>query len=162
MKIFGGKRLFILLAMIMIVGMITILFVIPTRTPIKYAVRIEDVGDYPDSILVKEAWHTGTKWEQVGDDTGYLSVDQRKDVYLLGKIPPMASVGGDHVNTYLCVVNYLGEDHFPAIGESQFFDKYEVVEWYPVYPVKRDTILPAWFYPDNYLSRADVRPDWNL
>lgn len=121
------------------------------RGSVKYAVKIQDVGKYPNCILVREAWHTGTGWEKVGNDQGYLVNEDRKDVYLVGKLPPTASIGGEHVNTYLCEVVYMGESHFPAIGEAESFEKYEVLQWYPVYPIKRDSLLPSWFYSKEYL-----------
>lgn len=130
-------------------------FLVRTRIPVKYAVNIEDISQYPNCILVQEAWHTGTGWEQVGDERGYLPAEDRNDVYLIGKLPPPASIGGDHFNTYLCEVTYLGEDNFPAIGDADTFDKYEVLEWHPIYPVKRDTLFPSWVYPKGYFSISD-------
>ena len=85
-----------------------------TRIPAKYAIRIEGVGQYPNCIIVKEAWHTGTGWEKIGDEQGYLSSDRIRDVYLIGNLPPSASIGGEHVNSYLCEVTNLGQDTFPV------------------------------------------------
>jgi len=131
------------------------IFVIRTRIPVKYAIKIEDAGQYPNCIIVWETWHTGTGWEQIGDEQGYLASDKTNDVYLVGNLPPSASIGGEHVNSYLCEVVNLGQAAFPAIGDAELFDKYEVLEWHPIYPVKRDTLLPSWFYPQDYLSKGD-------
>lgn len=123
--------------------------------PVKNAIKIEDISQYPDCIIVKEAWHTGTGWELIGNENGYLISDDIKDVYLTGISPPTASIGGEYVNSYLCEVNYLGQDYYPGVGETELYDKYEVVEWFPIYPVKRDTLLPSWLYPQDYLSKGD-------
>ena len=55
---------------------------------IKYAVKYEQIKDYTNSILVWEAFHTGTGWEQVGTQEGMFSPGKRRDVYLTGDIPP--------------------------------------------------------------------------
>lgn len=123
------------------------------RIPVKYAVRIEDTTSYSDAILVKEAWHTGTGWEQVGDTTGYYKDELFGDVKLTRNIPPTVSPGGNYINTYLCRVQLTGS--FYPIGESTQYTEYYVLEWYPIYPVKRNTILPSWFFPDKYLSNID-------
>lgn len=145
----------IILSILLFFGVIVISFVISTRTPVKFAVRLEDLKEYPNSILVKETWHTGTGWEQVGDTSGYFKDESIKDVNLFGNIPPTVSPGGDHVNTYLCQVQYTGL--YSIEGNEEQYEEYKVLEWYPIYPVKRDTILPSWFYPDNYLSKYDLR-----
>jgi len=130
-----------------------ILYIYFIASPIKYAVRIEDIYKYQNCILVKETWHTGTGWEQVGDDKGLFLSEQLKDVHLIGKTPPLTSFGGDHVNTYLCEGDYNGKHKIE--GSSEIYNVFEVLEWYPIYPVKRDTILPSWLYPKGYLSKCD-------
>lgn len=153
MKKRGKKKIIIILPVVLIIGVLIIPFAISTRTPVKYAVRLEDLYKYPNSILVKEAWHTGTGWEQVGDKSGKFPVDKVNDVHLIGNIPPVASIGGDHVNTFLCIVDYTGK--YELKNSIEIFDEYEVIDWYPIYPVKRDTILPSWIYPKGYLSKYD-------
>ena len=91
-----------------------------------------------------------------GDEYGFYE-DSKKiyDIIIHGNKPPGSNMQA--VNTYLCEVNYLGEDFFPALGETELFDKYEVIDWYPIYPVKRDTILPSWLFPKAYLSEEDLK-----
>ena len=89
----------------------------------------------------------------VGNHEGYLPQEFRKDVYLLGKEPPTTSIGGSHINTYLCTVEYLGE--VDKNGIELYFDGYYVIEWYPLYPVKRDTLLPDWLFPKEYMTFSD-------
>ncbi|MDE5588866.1 MAG: hypothetical protein K2J60_06955 [Acetatifactor sp.] len=40
-------------------------------------------------------------------------------------------------------------------------ESYYIVEWYPVYPVLRDTILPDWMYPKNFMTRQEVKTRFN-
>ena len=136
-----------------------------TRTPVKYAVKIENLNQHPGAIIVRETWHTGTGWEQVGGDSGYFDKKQVDDVKLIGKLPPTVGRGGDHVNTYLCEGWFTGE--FFDISEwvivqqasagEEVYPIYEVTEWYPIYPIKRDTMLPQWFFPRGYLAKADMK-----
>lgn len=128
-------------------------YAIVTRIPIKYAIKIEDISKYTNSIIVKETWHTGTGWEKLGNYSGYFPQDEIEDVHLIGDVPPTTYVGGKHVNTYLCIVN--SSDTFTIPGTTESFVQFEVLEWYPIYPVKRDTVLPEFIYPKNYLSLYD-------
>jgi len=147
---------YILLTILVGIVVMLVLFIIKTRTPVKYAVRLEDIHEYPNSILVREAFHTGTGWEKIGNEHGVYENEQgRVDVILQGNLPPFSDVGA--VNTYLCEVKDLGPDIFPPLGDEELFAKYEVLEWYPIYPVKRDTLLPSWFYPKDYLSVSDKK-----
>lgn len=154
MKKRGITMIIIILPIVLITGAIIIPFVIATRTPVKYAIRIEDLYKYPNSILVREAWHTGTGWEQVGDATGYFDDEEIEDVHLVGYIPPTFSPGGDHINTFLCQVQYL--DYYEIEGSDIKYKEYKVLDWYPIYPVKRYTILPSCFFPDDYISNYDL------
>lgn len=150
-----GIRATIVLSAILFAGALAVYFFILIRVPIKYAVRIEDIDKYSSAILVREAWHTGTGWEQVGDASGYFDNERREDVYLIGNYPPNTSVGGEYANIFLCQVRYIGS--YSMEGSSVQYKEYEVLEWYPIYPVKRNTILPSWFYPDEYLTRYDMK-----
>lgn len=33
---------------------------------------------------------------------------------------------------------------------------YEIIDWYPVYPIVRNRILPPGFYPQNYMTKYDM------
>lgn len=148
------KKALIILIPIALVMMLILSYIFYFRVPVKHAVKIENVGQYPDSILVRETWHTGTGWEQVGDSTGFFEDALLEDVNLAGNIPPTISSGGDGVNTYLCRVQLMGS--FTIVGDNTPYDEYYVLEWYPVYPIKRDTLLPSWLFSDAYLSRWDM------
>ena len=145
------RKKVILVIVVLAISILLIPYIISTRTPVKYAIKIEDVGQYQDCIIVKEAFHTGTGWEQIGDQTGLFSIERKTDVYLTGKTPPMDALGG-YYNIFVCEVKHTGQ--FTQLA-PEVFEKYEVVEWYPLYPVKRDTILPQWLYPREYLSKTD-------
>ncbi len=36
-------------------------------------------------------------------------------------------------------------------------ESYYIVEWYPVYPILRDTILPNWMYPKDFMTKREVK-----
>jgi hypothetical protein len=149
------------LVVIAIVGVIFIKFIIATRTPVKYAIQLEDVYKYPDAILVQQTWHTGTGWERIGDAHGLYEKGPNKilDVELEGNLPPRVGMGGDHVNIFLCEVTPTGTYRIPGtVSPVHLYEKFEVTDWYPIYPVKRYTVfLPSWFYPNNYLSENDMK-----
>lgn len=112
--------------LIYIFGVIAVSFTISTRTPVKYAVRVEDLEEYPNSIIVKQTWHTETGWEMVGDTSGYYSNEVIRDVHLIGNIPPLVGIGGDHVNTYLCQVQYIGL--YKIEGGVDICENYDIYE----------------------------------
>ena len=60
-----GQRKVIILVVLSatIIGALILSFIIETRTPVKYAVLLENVAEYPNSILVRRTGHTGTGWE---------------------------------------------------------------------------------------------------
>jgi hypothetical protein len=74
-------------------------------------------------------------------------------MHLIGKIPPITDIGGDHANIFLYIVKYSG--NYTLQNSSEVYDEYEIREWYPLYPIKRDTILPSWTYPKGYYSICD-------
>ena len=129
-------------------------FIINTCQPEKYAVKVADISKYPNAILVREEFSTGTGWFQVGDPSGEFGVPTPPDVYLSGNTPPGADpTGNDNENTFLCVVEYVGmvDDYYGVCR------KYVVLDWYPIYPVKRNTILPSWLYPRGYMTKSDLK-----
>ena len=143
-----------------IIGFGLIRFIIDSRTPVKYAVRIEEIQEYSGAILVRQTWHTGTGWEIVGDTNGfYENRGNVLDVKLEGDLPPTVGAGGEHVNVFLCKVELTGKYQIPGtISPNHIYDVFEVFEWYPIYPVKREEVfLPAWVYPDNYYSKYDMK-----
>lgn len=70
------KRI-IFLAFFMLISIKLVRFIVINRTPVKYAINLEDIQNYPDSIIVRQTWHTGTGWEIVGDTNGLYN-DLRK------------------------------------------------------------------------------------
>ena len=135
-----------------------VLFIVSTRTPVKYAVRLDDLAESGESYyLVQWIEVTGSYWEIVGDQDGYYSYSEIEYIVTEGKMP-YAVINYSVIlgqNTYICYGEYVGESENTDIREV--FSKYRFTDWDIVYPVKRDTILPAWFYPDGYLSKADFR-----
>lgn len=145
------KILIVLIMVILLVGVVSAPYIVSTRTPVKYAIRLEDIWQHPNCIIVKEAFHTGTGWEQIGNDSGLFVDTQKEDVYLTGKLPPNDALG-EYYNTFVCEVQHTGQ--YTQLSPD-VFEQYEIVEWYPLYPVKRNSLLPSWFYPKAYLSESD-------
>lgn len=131
-------------------------FFIINRVPGRYAVREEEFGEYEPYILVQEVHYTGTGWVQTGDERGYRLPEEYIDVDLINGniLPQMGMYNKDYANTFLCKVEYKGKiEHAAFDGEV---DSYYITDWYPVYPVLRDTFLPQWLYPENFLTKREV------
>lgn len=123
--------------------------------PVKYAVREEAFDRYEQFLLVREVHYTGTGWGIVGDESGYFQENQIADVVLEGEKLPEASTPVDYYNTFLCIVKDIGYVEHEAFEEK--LACYEVVDWYPVYPVVRNRLLPPQFYPQGYMTKRDLR-----
>ena len=156
-----GKRimLYILLVAVIVFGFTLTKFIVETHTPVKYAIRLEDIHEYSNFILVRQTWHTGTGWERVGDEQGlYENLSVVRDVQLEGNLPPLTGIGGEHVNVFLCIVTPTGTYRIEGTTSPIYeYESFEVNDWYPIYPVKRDTIFPSWFYSKYYMSKADLK-----
>lgn len=131
------------------------LFIKSYWSPGKYAVK-EDFDNFAPYIIVQEVHYTGTGWVLVGDESGYFSSEDYLDIdFVNGDILPLMSrYDDDHVNRFLCRVEYLGKEKHVAFDDE--IDYYNIVEWYPVYPVLRDTILPDWMFPRKYMTVYEV------
>ena len=143
---------FIVLQIIFVIGIMKS-FISNYWTPVKMAVKEEEFKNYGNVILVKEMHYTGTGWAQVGDENGFFSKKEVKDIQVLGNRPPL-SERYQCVNVFLCEVEYEGKKENEALGER--FDTYTIVEWYPVYPVVRETLLPGCLFPKKFMSKKDV------
>lgn len=123
--------------------------------PAKYALEENEFMNYKPYILIQEVHYTGTGWAQVGDENGYYLSDSYIDVNLSNGniLPQMEMYNADYVNTFLCKVEYEGKIEHKAFEKK--VDSYHVVEWYPVYPVLRDTILPGWLYPKKFMTKHE-------
>lgn len=121
--------------------------------PIKYAVKEDEFNQYSNYILVREVHYTGTGWAMGGDETGYFADGQAKDIVLSGKKLPGVKFP-EYYNTFLCVIDYQGFVDHEAFEEQ--IRSYEIIDWYPVYPIVRNRILPPGFYPQNYMTKYDM------
>lgn len=137
-------------------ALIIAFFIKANWIPEKYAVRISECKDYEPYILVQEAHHTGTGWVQVGDESGYFLAEAYKDIELTNGdvLPLMDMYDKDYVNTFLCKVEYRGTVIHDAFENE--IASYDILEWYPVYPVLRDTILPDWMYPKGFMAKREI------
>ena len=145
------KRMLIVLTIALIVVVVGYY-----RIPSKYAVEKKQLWDYKNAILVEEGFHTGTGWVQVGDNRGYFLKTEQKDIMLEGYLPPTVGIVPEKgLNTFLCLVEYKGKEKFADMEKE--FDRYEVKEWFPIYPVKRNTILPDFFYPSAYMTKWEIK-----
>ena len=147
----GLKSIFFLIIFLLIIRIVSFTF---GNRPIKYAIKEDEFSQYSNYILVQEVHYTGTGWTMVGDETGYFPNGQVKDIVLSGEKLPEAEMP-DNYNTFLCIVEYQGlVDHGAFEGQV---DSYEIIDWYPVYPIVRNRILPQSFYPQNYMTKYDMR-----
>ena len=121
--------------------------------PAKYSVKNNEFDRYKNYILVKETYHTGTKWEKIGDEKGFCEIANINDIKLTGKRLPRSKVG-HNINIFLCIVEYRGRVKHAAFEE--FVDSYEVKEWYPVYPVVRNAMWPSWLLPSDFMNKEDT------
>lgn len=142
----------IALVLLIIYAIISIIVVVPYWKPMKYAVHIENVSDYKGSIIIKAAFHTGTGWEIIGDENGYFTTEMISDVALTGVKLPSFGTGEYRLNEFLCIVEKTGT----IVLDGEVFEQYKVIDWYPIYPVRRETILiPSWFFPKDIWSEKD-------
>lgn len=145
------KKVFILTTIVLIVIIIGCY-----RIPGKYAIEKTRLRDYENAILVEEAFHTGTGWVKVGDNTGYFLKTEQKDIILEGNLPPTVGIASEKgLNTFLCLAEYKGKEKFADSEEES--ERYDVKEWFPIYPVKRNTILPDFFYPSAYMTKWEIK-----
>ena len=145
----------IIISGIIIAGIIGI-FIKVNWVPGKYAVKESDFNQYEPYILVQEVHYTGTGWVQTGDEKGYFLPNEYIDIDLINGnvLPQMEMYNEDYVNTFLCKVEYVGKIKHDAFEEE--IDSYNIVEWYPVYPVLRDTMLPGWLCPKEFMTEKEV------
>lgn len=122
--------------------------------PVKFSIKETDFQSYNKFILVKETYHTGTKWEIIGDENGFYSLDEVKDIDLSGERLPYSEVG-HRINTFLCIGDYQGLLNHEAFEKK--IESYKITEWYPVYPVVRNSIWPDWMLPSNFMNKKDMK-----
>lgn len=123
--------------------------------PVKYAIEEKDFSDYSEYILVREVHYTGTGWSMIGDAGGYFPSEAVVDVILEGEELPEADTPAERYNTFLCIVEYKGKMEHVAFEEK--LDCYVIKDWYPVYPVVRNRLLPQFFYPRRYMTEKDMK-----
>lgn len=140
---------------LILAGAIAILIKID-QTPGKYAVKESDFNKYKPFILVQEVHYTGTGWAQTGDENGFFQPEEYADIDLVnGNVLPQMDLYDEAcANTFLCKVEYQGKTAHAAFEEE--IDFYNIVEWYPVYPVLRDTILPGWLYSKEFMTKKEI------
>ena len=52
------------------------------------------------------------------------------------------------------IIIILGGKYWEDGGE--YFEAYKLIDWYPIYPIKRETIiLPECMYPSGFLNKYD-------
>ena len=61
----------------------------------------------------------------------------------------------EYDNTYLCIVKKIEGGKYWGEG-GEYFEAYKLIDWYPIYPIKRETIiLPECMYPSGFLNKYD-------
>lgn len=150
------KKMKVAIIVLVIITLIIVWFVVTNWIPEKYAVKENEFKDYEPFILVKEVHYTGTGWILVGDESGLFSPETYLDIDLVNEtiLPQMDMYNEDYANTFLCKIEYRGKVMHDAFERQ--IDSYYIVEWYPVYPILRDTILPNWMYPKDFMTKQEV------
>ncbi len=148
------KTVITLLSLLII---IIIIYLIPAWIPVKYTKTEEDFYKYKNAILIKETFYaTGASWEIVGDSNGFYDKEHIHDIWLEIDDNPIREMPlSEYGNTYLCIVEKIEEGKYWEVG-GEYFEAYKLVDWYPIYPIKRETVLlPKWLYPKGFLSKYD-------
>ena len=146
---------FIILLLLLI--SIIIIYLIPAWLPVKYAKTEKDFYKYENAILIKRTFYaTGASWKIVGDSNGFYDKEHIHDIWLEIDDNPIREMPlSEYGNTYLCIVEKIEEGKYWEVG-GEYFEAYKLVDWYPIYPIKRETILlPEWLYPKGFLSKYD-------
>lgn len=151
------KKMRVVIIAFIIIVLIIILLAVVNWIPGKYAVKENEFINYEPFILVKEVHYTGTGWIQVGDESGFFSPETYLDINLVNGtiLPQMEMYNEDYANTFLCKIEYKGRVKHDAFENN--INSYYIVEWYPVYPILRDTILPNWMYPKDFMTKQEVK-----
>lgn len=149
------KKQVTIIASTLIILTIT-LFIIVNWLPGKYAIKESDFKNYEPYILAQEVHYTGTGWVQTGDENGYFSSEAYVDIDLTNGsiLPRMEMYNEEYTNTFLCKVEHQGKIKHDAFENE--IDSFYIVQWYPVYPILRDTILPDWMYPKKFMTKQEV------
>lgn len=148
-------RIIIIAAVLIMAGIMGI-FIKANWIPGKYAVKEGDFDRYKPYILVQEVHYTGSGWVQTGDESGFFSQEEYADIDLVNGsvLPQMDIYDEEYANIYLCEIEYKGKTKH-AVFEDEI-DSYYIVDWHPVYPVLRDTILPEWLYPKGFMTKKEA------
>jgi len=141
--------------MLCILAVFSIAFFIIFWIPAKFAVLPCQFSQYKNCIIVREVDYTGTFWAQIGDEHGYFKKSDYKDVMLSGEELPSASMPSA-TTAFLCMVEYEGQVTNPVDPES-LIDSYKILDWYPVYPIKRDFPFSDWILPRGFLTKRELK-----
>lgn len=150
------KKVWAIIAVLTLIILAIASFIVVNWVPEKYAIKENEFDNYEPFILVKEVHYTGTGWVQVGNENGYFLPETYVDIDLVNGaiLPQMEMYDKDYVNTFLCQVEYKGKVDHDAFEDQ--IESYYIVEWYPVYPILRDTILPNWMYPKDFMTKREL------
>lgn len=134
-----------------------IIFIYTIVTPYKYAIKLSEIANYKDSILIKQTWHTGTGWEIVGNNKGlYNDKMCIEDIKITGNIPPLNGLDTERSNIFLCEIVSNGEFQIPGTNSDvHLYKEYVVVNWYPIYPIERNCFLENLLYSKKFFSIHD-------
>lgn len=150
------KKIRVTIVVLILIILGVVLFIIINWIPGKYAIKETNFMNYESYILVQEAHYTGTGWMQVGNENGYFLPEAYADINLINGtiLPQMEMYNKDYANTFPCIAEHKGKMKHVAFEDK--IESYYILEWYPVYPILRDTILPNWMYPKAFMTRQEV------
>ena len=145
------------IVLFLLVIVIIIIYLIPAWIPVKYAKMEEDFYKYENAILIKRTFYaTGASWKIVGDSNSFYDKENICDIWLEKDDKPIIEMPlSEYDNTYLCIVKKIeGGKYWEEGGE--YFEAYKLIDWYPIYPIKRETIiLQECMYPSGFLNKYD-------
>ena len=145
------------IGLFLLVIVIIIIYLIPAWIPVKYAKMEADFYKYENAILIKRTFYaTGASWKIVGDSNSFYDKENIHDIWLEKDDNPIREMPlSEYDNTYLCIVKKQKEVNTGGEG-GEYFEAYKLIDWYPIYPIKRETIiLPECMYPSGFLNKYD-------
>ncbi len=155
MKIRGKKGHKIIFIVCLFLFTLCAVYFILFRIPIKHSVQASDLVGQTKVWIVKRV-SGPPEYIVIGDGAGLFSETSVEftSVYLDGAAPPQGFGTALNIpeNVYIC---HMQEDS-PAPSSHQGTEVFTVLSWEPLGPIYRDSILPDFFYSQNYLCIADL------
>ena len=154
------KNVFLWIFVLTILNLMDLL--IEIRVPYKKAITLEEMSEYDKYIIVKEGRLSSARvWLKYSDENG--DVNDIKEIMLENEEKLlMRKTLYNYKSEIFLLVDYMGTEIIDSFYQYQESgdpiyeaEKYEILEWRVVYPVRASGILPPFFHPQNYISVKD-------